>query len=126
MCVCVCVYIYIYIITYMHTYKKSNLLTHLLTCIFFPQGLMMGLMAVAGTAGRMLGPVFIGHMYTSYGPRVAFIGSALIVAVFILMLLGTFRRFDTNSRKKESACGIENQGHELLESWMAPRQTHLD
>lgn len=54
-----------------------------------PQGVWMGLMTGAGCASRVLGPVFVGLIYTRYGTYQTFglTGLMLIVAMIFIQIL---------------------------------------
>ncbi|XP_062991337.1 major facilitator superfamily domain-containing protein 8 [Elgaria multicarinata webbii] len=49
-----------------------------------PQGVYMGWLTACGSGARILGPVFVGQLYTHFGPRWAF---GLICGIVVLALL---------------------------------------
>ncbi|KAM8764039.1 major facilitator superfamily domain-containing protein 8 isoform 2-T2 [Rhynchonycteris naso] len=57
-----------------------------------PQGVYMGWLTASGSAARILGPVFISQVYTSWGPRWAFSLVCGIVVLTITLLGGAYRR----------------------------------
>lgn len=57
-----------------------------------PQGIYMGWLTTSGSAARILGPVFISHVYTYLGPRWAFSLVCGIVALTILLIGAVYKR----------------------------------
>ncbi|KAL1777956.1 major facilitator superfamily domain-containing protein 8 [Sigmodon hispidus] len=57
-----------------------------------PQGMYMGWLSASGSAARILGPVFISHVYTYLGPRWAFSLVCGIVVLTISLLGAIYRR----------------------------------
>uniref|UniRef100_A0A8C0KXW9 Major facilitator superfamily domain containing 8 n=1 Tax=Canis lupus dingo TaxID=286419 RepID=A0A8C0KXW9_CANLU len=57
-----------------------------------PQGVYMGWLTASGSAARILGPVFISQVYTSWGPRWAFSLVCGIVMLTIILLGVVYRR----------------------------------
>lgn len=57
-----------------------------------PQGVYMGWLTASGSAARILGPVFISQVYTSWGPRWAFSLVCGIVVLTITLLGVVYRR----------------------------------
>ncbi|XP_066089551.1 major facilitator superfamily domain-containing protein 8 isoform X6 [Saccopteryx bilineata] len=57
-----------------------------------PQGVYMGWLTASGSAARILGPVFISQVYTSWGPRWAFSLVCGIVVLTIMLVGGAYRR----------------------------------
>uniref|UniRef100_A0A452SG40 Major facilitator superfamily domain containing 8 n=1 Tax=Ursus americanus TaxID=9643 RepID=A0A452SG40_URSAM len=57
-----------------------------------PQGVYMGWLTASGSAARILGPVFISQLYTSWGPRWAFSLVCGVVVLTILLLLVVYKR----------------------------------
>uniref|UniRef100_A0A8C9JV63 Major facilitator superfamily domain containing 8 n=1 Tax=Panthera tigris altaica TaxID=74533 RepID=A0A8C9JV63_PANTA len=57
-----------------------------------PQGVYMGWLTASGSAARILGPVFISQVYTSWGPRWAFSLVCGIVVLTIMLLGVVYRR----------------------------------
>ncbi|XP_077621185.1 major facilitator superfamily domain-containing protein 8 isoform X2 [Crocuta crocuta] len=57
-----------------------------------PQGVYMGWLTASGSAARILGPVFITQVYTSWGPRWAFSLVCGIVALTIMLLGVVYKR----------------------------------
>lgn len=57
-----------------------------------PQGIYMGWLSTSGSAARILGPVFISHVYTYLGPRWAFSLVCGIVVLTILLMGAVYRR----------------------------------
>ncbi|XP_045847350.1 major facilitator superfamily domain-containing protein 8 isoform X2 [Meles meles] len=57
-----------------------------------PQGVYMGWLTASGSAARILGPVFISQLYTSWGPRWAFGLVCGIVVLTILLLVAVYKR----------------------------------
>ncbi|XP_011360429.1 major facilitator superfamily domain-containing protein 8 isoform X2 [Pteropus vampyrus] len=57
-----------------------------------PQGVYMGWLTASGSAARILGPVFISQVYTSWGPRWAFSLICGIVALAIILLGVVYKR----------------------------------
>ncbi|XP_065891982.1 major facilitator superfamily domain-containing protein 8-like isoform X2 [Dysidea avara] len=57
-----------------------------------PQGLMMGFISAAGSAGRTAGPLLLANMYYSEGPRTTFIMCIGIISVALAILLVSYRR----------------------------------
>nr|KAF6481082.1 major facilitator superfamily domain containing 8 [Molossus molossus] len=57
-----------------------------------PQGVYMGWLTASGSAARILGPVFISQVYTSWGPRWAFSLVCGTVVLTVTLLGVTYRR----------------------------------
>lgn len=57
-----------------------------------PQGMYMGWLTASGSAARILGPVFISHVYTYLGPRWAFSLVCGIVVLTISLMGAVYRR----------------------------------
>uniref|UniRef100_A0A673SR45 Major facilitator superfamily domain containing 8 n=1 Tax=Suricata suricatta TaxID=37032 RepID=A0A673SR45_SURSU len=57
-----------------------------------PQGVYMGWLTASGSAARILGPVFISQVYTSWGPRWAFSLVCGIVVLTIMLLGVVYKR----------------------------------
>ncbi|XP_036985735.2 major facilitator superfamily domain-containing protein 8 isoform X2 [Artibeus jamaicensis] len=57
-----------------------------------PQGVYMGWLTASGSAARILGPVYISQVYTSWGPRWAFSLVCGIVVLAIMLLGAVYRR----------------------------------
>nr|AAP92601.1 Ab2-276 [Rattus norvegicus] len=57
-----------------------------------PQGIYMGWLTTSGSAARILGPVFISHVYTYLGPRWAVSLVCGIVAFTILLIGAVYKR----------------------------------
>ncbi|ERE91809.1 major facilitator superfamily domain-containing protein 8 [Cricetulus griseus] len=57
-----------------------------------PQGMYMGWLSASGSAARILGPVFISHVYTYLGPRWAFSLVCGIVVLTISLMGAVYRR----------------------------------
>ncbi|KAF6306664.1 major facilitator superfamily domain containing 8 [Rhinolophus ferrumequinum] len=57
-----------------------------------PQGVYMGWLTASGSAARILGPVFISQVYTSWGPRWAFSLVCGIVVLTITLLGVVYKR----------------------------------
>ncbi|XP_066241170.1 major facilitator superfamily domain-containing protein 8 isoform X5 [Saccopteryx leptura] len=57
-----------------------------------PQGVYMGWLTASGSAARILGPVFISQVYTSWGPRWAFSLVCGIVVLTIMLVGVAYRR----------------------------------
>lgn len=57
-----------------------------------PQGIYMGWLTTSGSAARILGPVFISHVYTYLGPRWAFSLVCGIVVLTILLIGAVYKR----------------------------------
>ncbi|ELK07648.1 Major facilitator superfamily domain-containing protein 8 [Pteropus alecto] len=57
-----------------------------------PQGVYMGWLTASGSAARILGPVFISQVYTSWGPRWAFSLICGIVMLAIILLGVVYKR----------------------------------
>ncbi|XP_054419324.1 major facilitator superfamily domain-containing protein 8 [Pteronotus mesoamericanus] len=57
-----------------------------------PQGVYMGWLTASGSAARILGPVYISQVYTSWGPRWAFSLVCGIVVLTITLLGVVYRR----------------------------------
>uniref|UniRef100_A0A9L0IJ06 Major facilitator superfamily domain containing 8 n=1 Tax=Equus asinus TaxID=9793 RepID=A0A9L0IJ06_EQUAS len=57
-----------------------------------PQGVYMGWLTASGSAARILGPVFISQVYTSWGPRWAFSLVCGLVVLTITLLGVVYRR----------------------------------
>lgn len=52
----------------------------------------MGWLTASGSGARTLGPVFVSHVYTIFGPRWAFSLICAIVLGAIVLLTATYRR----------------------------------
>ncbi|XP_040822957.1 major facilitator superfamily domain-containing protein 8 isoform X3 [Ochotona curzoniae] len=57
-----------------------------------PQGVYMGWLTASGSAARILGPVFISHVYSYWGPRWAFSLVCGIVLLTITLLAVVYKR----------------------------------
>ncbi|KAM5158970.1 major facilitator superfamily domain-containing protein 8 isoform 1-T1 [Callospermophilus lateralis] len=57
-----------------------------------PQGVYMGWLTASGSGARILGPVFISHVYTYLGPRWAFSLVCVIVLLTITLLGAVYKR----------------------------------
>ncbi|GAB1287493.1 Major facilitator superfamily domain-containing protein 8 [Apodemus speciosus] len=57
-----------------------------------PQGVYMGWLTTSGSAARILGPVFISHVYTYLGPRWAMSLVCGIVVLTILLIGAVYKR----------------------------------
>ncbi|XP_065891984.1 major facilitator superfamily domain-containing protein 8-like isoform X2 [Dysidea avara] len=57
-----------------------------------PQGLMMGFISAAGSAGRTAGPLLLANVYYTKGPRTTFIMCIGIISVALATLLIFYRR----------------------------------
>ncbi|XP_028618723.1 major facilitator superfamily domain-containing protein 8 isoform X2 [Grammomys surdaster] len=57
-----------------------------------PQGIYMGWLTTSGSAARILGPVFISHVYTYLGPRWAVSLVCGIVVLTILLIGAVYKR----------------------------------
>ena len=56
------------------------------------QGLMMGLISAAGSAGRTVGPLLLANVYYEGGPRTTFLMCIGIISLALLILLIFYRR----------------------------------
>uniref|UniRef100_A0A8C9PSN9 Major facilitator superfamily domain containing 8 n=1 Tax=Spermophilus dauricus TaxID=99837 RepID=A0A8C9PSN9_SPEDA len=57
-----------------------------------PQGVYMGWLTASGSGARILGPVFISHVYTYLGPRWAFSLVCVIILLTITLLGAVYKR----------------------------------
>lgn len=57
-----------------------------------PQGVYMGWLTAAGSGARTLGPIFVSHVYTLFGPRWAFSLICGMVVGAILLLTVVYKR----------------------------------
>lgn len=57
-----------------------------------PQGVYMGWLTAAGSGARTLGPIFVSHVYTLFGPRWAFSLICGMVIGAILLLIAVYKR----------------------------------
>ncbi|XP_057335701.1 major facilitator superfamily domain-containing protein 8 isoform X1 [Microplitis mediator] len=80
-----------------------------------PQGLWMGIMTGAGCAARVLGPVFVGFIYTRWGTYHTFgiTGLTLVVAMIWLQIVN--KRLITKSTYQEVAVSPEAESPKEVE-----------
>ncbi|XP_036914443.1 major facilitator superfamily domain-containing protein 8 isoform X2 [Sturnira hondurensis] len=77
-------------------YPSCNVMSYILYSKLLgpqPQGVYMGWLTASGSAARILGPVYISQVYTSWGPRWAFSLVCGIVVLTITLLGVLYRRF---------------------------------
>lgn len=59
---------------------------------YFLQGLMMGLISAAGSAGRTVGPLILANVYYADGPRATFVMCIGIISLALVILLVFYKR----------------------------------
>ncbi|VDM46661.1 unnamed protein product [Toxocara canis] len=71
----------------------------------FIQGTMQGLLVVSGSCARLLGPIFISRLFTSYGPRAAWGMELAITGAMIIAWIIFYKRMVPLKRLETMSAG---------------------